>query len=378
MKLIYSDSPSIDEMTFRRLMLLGTELTFVERPSVSLDENIATIAMPSNVSGLISEFHGSPINLKVETPPTTIFSSNFYEEFFHIDLKSEKFINSVINAIEANMFDHWIFDKEQCQHEGEFTDLKKWIIENRHEFFNIDYSNITQPEDPFKVTDRNGAFYALKTLLSEQSLRVTSILSICEKNNCNPLSVNPYLNDLICQRISDSKYVGKSVVTRQLGIRLMESIIPDEALLHLTISDLLIFREKTKALYQAWEIELNKLESKLSNINIDFPYDEIVRFVDTDINPEILRIKNEIQKVKDDLFAKIIKLVKNAGFSFITSGTLCTMDWKTAIISFVVSNLATKTPELTDNIIDTHFKLKDIKRSNGLTYLLKINKLIDK
>jgi len=45
-----------------------------------------------------------------------------------------------------------------------------------------------------------------------------------------------------------------------------------------------------------------------------------------------------------------------------------------AIAGFIGSNL--KTPELTDEIIEAHFKFKDKKASNGLTYLLKLQEYL--
>jgi hypothetical protein len=49
MKLTFSDSPKIDELTFKRLLLLSSELTFVERPSIQLADNYGTVGMPSGV-----------------------------------------------------------------------------------------------------------------------------------------------------------------------------------------------------------------------------------------------------------------------------------------------------------------------------------------
>ncbi|HEY5370759.1 MAG TPA: hypothetical protein VIJ75_17370 [Hanamia sp.] len=65
-----------------------------------------------------------------------------------------------------------------------------------------------------------------------------------------------------------------------------------------------------------------------------------------------------------------MKTVKNVVLSSIAFGTLSGLSIPGAILSFIGANI--KTPQITDEIIDAHFALKDKKRSNGLTYLLKV------
>lgn len=375
MKLIYSDSPDIDALTFRRLMLLGSELTFVERPSIQLEENFGTIGKPSNVEPLKPLFDGSPIKLQIGVPPSNIFSSNFYKEYFKKDLVNKFFIDTTIDGIAANWIHSLYFNPKTNKNEGEFKDFKNWILNNRDELYNIDYLSLKTPENIFKIKNKNDAYFAVRVILSEQSLRTTSILTIAEKYGGNPLSINPFLNKFISHRLSNEIYTGKDAKTRQLGIRLFEAMIPDEALFHLTLEDILLFRERTKSYYTAWEVEINRLESKFLKNGSDFTNKEIQQIVDEEINPKLFEFKQEIRRVRDDQFAKIMKLVKNIGISVITGGTLSTINIPTAIAGFIATNM--KTPQITDEIIDVHFKLKDIKMSNGLTYLMKINQLVD-
>lgn len=374
MKLLLSDTPTVDGLTFRRLMLLGSELTFVERPSIMLADNYGTVGMPSNISGLLTMFEDGPIKLRIGQPPTTVFSSNFYKEYFNKDLENPLFIDTVIDGIEANWFNHLIFDPTQNKNEGEYKDFKGWIIKNRPLLKEIDYKSIERPDEVFKVTNENEAHFAFSTILSEESLRVTSVLNIAENFGTNPVSINPYLNLLISQRISNQIYTGKNIKSRQFGIRLFEAMIPDEALFHLTIEDLLIFRGKTKDFYNAWEIQSNKLETQLINEGADFSDAQIQAIIDGEINPGLFELKNEIRRVRDDMFSKVLKVIKNAGLSVITGGTLSAISIPAAIAGFIATNL--KTPQLTDDMIDAHFKLKDIKQTNGLTYLMKVNQLI--
>lgn len=67
---------------------------------------------------------------------------------------------------------------------------------------------------------------------------------------------SPYLNRLLTQRITNNFYTGKNSVSRTLGIKLIEGLIPDAALARLSIEELLTFREDTKGYYDAWITEV--------------------------------------------------------------------------------------------------------------------------
>jgi hypothetical protein len=97
---------------------------------------------------------------------------------------------------------------------------------------------------------------------------------------------------------------------------------------------------------------------------------------DTEINPRLRELKNEIRRIKDDRFKNILKTIKNCVLSSIALGILSSISITGAFASFIGTNL--KTPQLTDDIIDANFKLKDKKLSDGLTYLLKLQELLDK
>lgn len=375
MKLVFSDSPTIDELTLGKLMLVGTELTFVERPSIRLDENYGTVAVPSNLTQLAKQFSGSPVTIKIGEPPTSVFASNFYKEYFLKDFINPSFIDTVIDGIEHKFIFHWSIYPKENRNEGQFKDYRKWIIDNRNKLKEVDYASLKMPEEVFKVTNEEEAIYSFKTILSEQSLRVTSVLTICEENKANPISISPFLNKLISQRLANSIYTGRTVKTQQLGFHLMESFIPDEALSHMTFDDIIKFREKTKAYYDAWEIEIIKLESQLIQKGIEMNNKEIQFLIDQEINPKLFELKREIEKIRDDMFATILKVIKNMAISVVAGGTLSGLGIHAAIAAFIATVIKTKTPKITDKMVDTYFKSNSLKKDSGLTYLLKINQL---
>jgi len=374
MKLIYADDPDVDEFTFKRLMLLGSELTFVERPSIQLAENFGTVGVTPNVAGLKPQFEGSAIRLHVGKPPTSMFASAFYNKYFEIDLRNPAFIRTVLNALETDQTWHWYFDPKETKANGEYENMTSWIGNRRQELETFDFNTVTRPEHIGQITSDDEARFAVRTLLAEASMRTTAVLSVAQEFGGTPICARPYLNQLLVTRLSDAAYLGKPVRARQLGLRLFESLVPDEALTHLTITDLLLFRERTRAYYEAWTIEVSKLEAELADATVDLTDRAILDLIDSKITPSIVEVKNEIRKIRDDLLASAMKLVKNAGVSVVAAGALYEANPMMAVGAFIAANL--KTGAVTDDLIDAAFKIKQAKTTSGLTYLMKVNQLI--
>ena len=376
MKITFSDSPNIDELTFKRLVLLGNELVFVERPSISLADNYLTVGMSSQLRNLTNEFEGSPVQLIVHEPPDTTCNSAFYRKYFEKDLLNAEFLDTIFEAIKNNTIYDYHFDPKQSNASGEFQDYRAWLLAHQTEIKALDIANIARPEQVFKITNKAEALFAFRIIATEQSLRVTSVMHACNKYESNSTSINPFLNKLIALRLSNEIYNGRSTRTRQVGLKLMDCVIPDEALKQISLPDLLDFREKTKVYFESWTIEMNKLEALLFKDNFSITDHDILNLYDTEINPRLRELKNEIRRIKDDRFKNILKTIKNTALSCIALETLSSLSVTGAIAGFIATNL--KTPQLTDEIIDANFKIKDKKLSEGLTYLLKLQELTSK
>lgn len=376
MKLTFSDSPEIDELTFKRLLLLSSELTFVDRPSIQLADNYGTVGMPSGVKNLIKDFEGSPVKLIVDEPPNSTFNSDFYRKYFEKDLQNPEFLETIFDGIQNYwIYDHH-FDPKQSKTSGEFQDYRNWLLQNKEQIINTDIFNVPRPEQVFQVTTKEEALFAFKIIAAEQSLRVSSVTHICTKYESNPTTINPYLNKLISLRLSSNVYSSRPIKSRQLGLMLMDCIIPDEALFQIHWQDLLVFREQTKDYFDNWTVEVNKLETSLFGNDLSITDQDVIRLFDTDINPRLRELKNEIRRIKDERYANILKTIKNTVISGLAFGSLSSLSITGAIASFIGANL--KTPKFTDDIIDANLKLKDKRLTDGLTYLLKLQELTGK
>lgn len=374
MKLTYADTPSVSELTFKKLLLTSSELVFVERPSINLATDYGTVGVHSNLRPLVKELEGSAVNLSVTEPPNTTMNSEFYRGYFRQDLLEKEFLNTIIEGIRSNwIYDHH-FKDEAGRCKGEFKDYRKWILDNVAEIISTNLSDIDTPKgEPFSIATLEEALFTFKIIAAEQSLRVTSILHSCNEFDNSPISENPFLDKLINLRTTNENYVGVIPPSRSLGLKIIDIIMSDEALHHIHWTDILSFRERTKKLFDNWEVEINKIESKIPDM-MDLSSLEIQKLYDREINPELKKLENEIQQMRDDQFKNILKTVKNVVLSSISLGTLSGLTIPGAVASFIGLNL--KTPEFTDALIDTHFKLKEKKRFNGFTYLLELKKLI--
>jgi len=375
MKLTFADRPNIDELNFKRLLLLCNELSFVDRPSIHLTDNYGTVGMSSGINNLIKDFAGSPIKLIVDCPSNTNFNSEFYKKYFEKDLENPEFLETVLQGIKKHWIYNWHFDPKDNRSSIEFQDFKNWINNNQEFIRKTDLLSINKPEQLFQITNKEEALFAFKIIAAEQSLRVTSVIHICNKYESNPTCINPFLNKLISLRLSNNIYSGKTLKSRQLGLKLMDCTIPDEALMQIPWQDILEFRGQTKDYFDAWTVEINRLEAILFKDNFSISDQDVINLYDSDINPRLWELKNEIRRIRDDRYKNILKTIKNTVLSSIAIGTLSSLSITGAIACFIGTNL--KTPELTDDIIDAGFKIKDKQLSNGLTYLLKVQEFID-
>lgn len=376
MKLTFSDWPDIDELNLKRLLLVGSELIFVDRPSISLDNNYFTVGKHSNIRNVLKEFNGSSVKVSAHEPPNTTINSAFYRKYFERDVENPDFIEVLFKGVEAN----WIYDPHfnpaSANTEGEFKDYRTWLLSHKNEITKLNINSIERPDQVFNISNKQEALFAFKMLAAEQSLRVTSVIHVCHENNSNPTSISPYLDKLISLRLSSGAYNKTTTNSRQLGLKLMDCVIPDEALIQIPWQEILEFREVAKDYYDNWMIEVSKLESTLFKDNFSITEQDAHNLFNAEINPRLLELKHEIRRIRDERFNNILKTVKNVTLSSIGFGTLSSLSIAGAVASFIGANL--KTPKLTDDVIDAHFKLKDKQLSNGLTYLLKLQEFSGK
>jgi hypothetical protein len=207
-------------------------------------------------------------------------------------------------------------------------------------------------------------------MLIEASIKVTSAIVLAEETNSIPVSEDPYIAHLIGLRVSDSAYVGgTSKLAPYIGMDIAKSVIPDEALNKLKITQILEYREKAKDAYKAWVTEVNKVSAEIGNIEGNISPDEISKIIATDFAPRIIEYRNEMSAIRDDLFADVMKKVATWEVPSLSLAYISSLGIAGSLALFATA-LAPAIPDVIDYFKDK----KDIDRRNAMSFLIKLSK----
>src|SRR5712671_4159238 len=114
MKLLYSGESACNEATFKRLVLIGTELAFMDRPSVTFS-GWGTIGHQSPLRAL--DTRGEPVTVTVHAPPSGP-ATGLYEQYAIADLENPEFVRIVLEGLRR---DH-AFASKVIQTEANYGD----------------------------------------------------------------------------------------------------------------------------------------------------------------------------------------------------------------------------------------------------------------
>ena len=62
MKLTFADSPGINELNFKRLLLLSNELAFFDWPSINLAGSFGSVGQKSPLANFIKDLKARPLS----------------------------------------------------------------------------------------------------------------------------------------------------------------------------------------------------------------------------------------------------------------------------------------------------------------------------
>jgi hypothetical protein len=368
MKLLYTDEEFCDPPILKRMLVVAEEIHFMDRPSVTFG-NWGTVGHDSYARRI--DWSGSPILIDVYKPPSGPAKA-LYSPFIEADINNPIFAETVLNGfLSSDEFASKFIQYEANYRSGKGKKIVDVLRQDKNllgerlglEIRGPNMFDISSPED------RRETF---KTILIEASIRVTSGIILSEETGTIPVAADPYIAQLISLRMSDSAYIGGiSRHAPYLGIDIAKSVIPDEALDQLKITDILNYREKAKDAYAAWITEVNRAAGEIGKINSNITPDEIARIISTDFTPRIIEYKNEMSAIRDDLFADVMKKVVKWEFPSLSLAYLANLDIAGALLLFA-SAFAPAIP----NVIDYFKSKRDIERKNAMSFLIKLSKHI--
>ncbi|MEK7759204.1 MAG: hypothetical protein AAB304_06340 [Pseudomonadota bacterium] len=366
MKLLYSGEEFCDQPVLKRLLVVAEEIHFMDRPSVTF-KNWGTVGHDSYARRI--DWSGSPVLIDVFKPPSGP-AHGLYGPYIEADINNPLFEQIVLEGFCAS--DEFArkfiqFGANYGNGTGEEIAIS---LRQDHDLLSGKFDLEMDGPNLFDVTTPERRKQTFKTILIEASIKVTSAIVLAEETNSIPVSDDPYIARLIGLRVSDSAYVGgTSKFAPYIGLDIAKSVIPDEALNNLKITQILDYREKTKDAYKAWITEVNKVSAEIGNIEGSISPDEISRIIATDFAPRIIEYKNEMSAVRDDLFADVMKKVATWEVPSLSLAYISSIGMAGSLALFAAA-LAPAIPDVIDYFKDK----KDVDRRNAMSFLIKLSK----
>jgi hypothetical protein len=367
MRLLYSGSSECDQPTFKRLLVVADEVSFLDRPSVMFG-NWGTIARPSFFRRFSSE--GSPVGLSVFAPPSGPVT-RLFQEYIQADLQNLDFIRTFVEGLKkSDSFTVKLIQLDSNYSTGSGSDVRAALINDPTLLVPMDSNvEIEHPENFFDVRTPEGRRDTFKSLLIEESINVTNALIMSEHTGTLPVSDDPFFARLLAMRSTDSSYVGEvSRLAPFVGYEIAKSVIPDEALQQLTIPQILKYREKTKDAYSAWSTEINRISSRIDQLDPEHLQDEIQRLIATDLAPQMVDLQREMSSVRDALFGDVVKNIISGAKWQVPALTLAYFSHYGVAGS--ISLFASKLLQVAPAIVDYIQARRDVARRHAMSYLI--------
>ncbi len=375
MRLLYNVKDLTDQSVFKRLNLLSNDLIYVGRfekiyavdkkkvkqakPTMALITK-NNLRLPIKLLSLEGRNENST-RISFYTPPPDKFLYEIYANYIKTDIQNLNFREIFLNGLTHNpKFHSWLLGLiEDSSEISKINDILSQDIDLR-------IANLPEPileEDSLKgKMDDNKQL--LSAMIARASMNITNISLIAGATGSIPVTEDPHFAQLISLRTSDSSYLGGiSKNAPFLGMEIARSVIPDEALQQLSFKDIEEYRTNCKDAYKSWMVELNRLASTLDQNGIT--QEKIQKLISSEIKPKIIEYENEMIKIRDEMFANILKRIIKWEMPSLSLAYLSDLDFIKASILFL-SALIPAAPHLIDYIKDT----RTINRKNSLAYLI--------
>lgn len=348
------------------MLVTAEEIHFMDRPSVTFDK-WGTIGQDSFARQI--DWSGSPVLVDVHGPPSGP-GQGLYTPYIEADLNNPIFAEIVLEGFRSS--DE--FASKYIQFEANYgSDFGRDIVNALRQDGNLtseSFSFEVDGKNMFNISTHEHRVETFKTILIAASIKVTSATLVAEGTDTIPISADPYIARLIGLRTSDLAYVGGT--SRQapyIGLALAKSVIPDEALKQLNVTEILEYREKAKESYAAWIADVNRSAAEIGKIDGNISQDEIARIIAADYTPKLIDYKNEMSAIRDDIFADVMKKVVKWEVPTLSLAYISNVDIAGALMVFA----SAITPAVAD-IVDYFKDKRDIERRNAMSFLIKLSK----
>jgi hypothetical protein len=379
MKLLFIGASACSADTLARLLLLGNEICFLDRPSVTFD-NWGTIGHQSPLRRLSTT--GLPVQISVHAPPSR-GAGLYYAPYVEADLANPAFVKAFFDGLrnDAAFADKMIQPHANYGSNVTGSDLRRELLNDPT--LRAGTYDLARGESPGlmeRPDTSEGRRLIARTFLTEASIEVTSALLMSEEKEALPVADDNTYPKLLALRTSSPKYVGGvAPLAPLLGMHFARAVIPDQVLKKLEFKDIFEYRAKSKDIYDAWTVEMSKAAAKITDSDITDPAEAIQKILATELVPRVREFENEMASVRDKLFADLVNRVVTWELPTVSAAyftnlghldglALFTEAIKVAAVAYAGARAAV--PALTEYVTSK----RAIKRKHAVSYLVGLTK----
>ena len=340
MKLLYFDNEQFPPGdTLWRLLVLGSEICFLDRPSV----------MPIGQWGTIG--HSNPmrqfstgsetVKLSAFKPPNGSEAGGIYEYYAVADVQNTEFVRVFLNGIRDSEAFAYKYLQPAANHGNGVTgsELRQLLVIDKTLYqASFDLSKKQHPSIMYQPQTEEGRQAVVQTLLVDASIRITAALLMADELGATPIADDNIHPQLLALRASNPNYVGGTPsLAPFLGLQFVRAVIPDEVLKLLKVPDILTYWENSKDIYAAWNVEIGNAAAKIGDADLRNPSEAVQKIIATDLLPKIREYENEMVGVRDKLFGDAIKNVVAWEFPALSIGYVAHLGFTGALEAFAAA-----------------------------------------
>jgi hypothetical protein len=308
MKLLFTGDPGCSAQTLKRLMIIGEELAFMDRPSVTVG-GWTMIGINSPLRQFEPAMQDTQPSLKVYTPPVGPISP-LHEEYARRDLANPAFRGAFLRGLQTS--DDFAFKFLQLKADygppaGTGENIRQALLNDPA----LEEAEISGPRlqgRPFQIDTANGRLDTLRMLLTEASVRLTGTLAVASETGLLPVADDPIIAELFAMRSSGKEYVGGTAsLAPWLGLEVATAVVPDEALAKLNYTDILDYRKTAKDAYNNWFVTINKWASEIDAMTPAEVAKHLQKLQAEKINPSIIEYRSEMKAIAEKLWGDLLK-----------------------------------------------------------------------
>lgn len=226
------------------------------------------------------------------------------------------------------------------------------------------------PAVMFRPDTAEGRRAVARNLIVDASIQVTSALLMADETDALPIADDQTYPKLLALRAASPNHIGGThTLTPRLGLEFARTIIPDEALRKLEFKDIFEYRQKSKDVYDAWNIELNKVAARISESDLEDPDKTIRKLIATDLMPRVGEYEAELKSIRDKLFGDLIKSVATWEFPTISIAYFANLGFAGAIAAFAAALRGT-----VPHVVDYVTSRRAVVRRHAISYLIGLSK----